>query len=183
MQLSFPENPMTLAVPRIMGILNITPDSFSDGGRFYTPDAALEHALQMIAEGADIIDSGGESTRPGAQPVEANEEIDRILPVIEAIRAESSVPISVDTSKPEAMRASAAAGASMLNHVRALREENAVATAAELGLPVFRKIPRHLRHSKLAKTTSIRRFKRGKDSRLIAAFHPVLLYQTYGPKI
>ena len=122
--------------PLIMGILNVTPDSFSDGGRFLAPDAAVEHALQMEADGADIIDVGGESTRPGAAAVATDEEIRRVVPVIEAIRRESAVPISVDTSKPAVMRAAAAAGASMLNDVRALTEPGAVEAAADLGLPV-----------------------------------------------
>jgi dihydropteroate synthase len=120
----------------VMGILNVTPDSFSDGGLYSSRDTALRRALEMVAEGADIIDVGGESTRPGAVPVTAAEEIARVVPVIEAIRGACSVPVSVDTSKPEVMRASAAAGAAMLNDVRALTVEGAVETAAELGLPV-----------------------------------------------
>jgi dihydropteroate synthase len=135
MQLHFPDSPLKLGNTRVMGILNVTPDSFSDGGRFITPAAALEQAMQMVADGADIIDVGGESTRPGASPVSATEEIDRVLPVIEAIHAESSVPVSIDTSKPEVMRAAAAAGVAMLNDVRALREDGAVEAAASLGLP------------------------------------------------
>ena len=103
-----------------MGILNVTPDSFSDGGEFSHGDAALEHALEMQAEGADIIDVGGESTRPGAEPVSASEEIDRVVPVIEAVRRYSEVLISVDTSKPAVMRAAIAAGASLVNDVNAV---------------------------------------------------------------
>jgi dihydropteroate synthase len=136
MQLYFPASTLDLGITRVMGILNVTPDSFSDGGLYACTDSALKRALEMIEEGADIIDVGGESTRPGATPVDAPTEIDRVVPVIEAIRAESPVPISVDTSKPEVMRASAAAGASMLNDVRALRVAGAVDAAAELGLPV-----------------------------------------------
>ncbi|MCP4000262.1 MAG: dihydropteroate synthase [Gammaproteobacteria bacterium] len=119
-----------------MGILNVTPDSFSDGGLYASHDAALRRALEMVEEGADIIDVGGESTRPGATPLGTAEEIDRVVPVIEAICRLTSVPVSVDTSKPEVMRAGAAAGASMLNDVRALGVEGAVEVAAELNLPV-----------------------------------------------
>jgi dihydropteroate synthase len=135
MQLNFPQGAMDLRTTRVMGILNVTPDSFSDGGQYADAERAVARALQMIEEGADIVDVGGESTRPGAKPVSANEEIDRVVPVIEAIRATTDLPISVDTSKPAVMRAAAAAGASMLNDVRALREDGAVETAAELGLP------------------------------------------------
>ncbi len=136
MHLHFPASSLDLGITRVMGILNVTPDSFSDGGLYACTDTALKRALAMVEEGADIIDVGGESTRPGATPVDVATEIDRVVPVIEAIRAESPVPISVDTSKPEVMRASAAAGASMLNDVRALRVAGAVDAAAELGLPV-----------------------------------------------
>lgn len=121
---------------RVMGILNTTPDSFSDGGRWHRRDRALRHALEMVAAGADIIDVGGESTRPGAQAVGLQEELDRAVPVIEAIAAESDVVISVDTSKPEVMRAAVAAGATMINDVMALRGDGALAAAAELGVPV-----------------------------------------------
>jgi len=123
-------------LPSIMGILNLTPDSFSDGGRFNRLPAALEHARRMHAEGANIIDVGGESTRPGARPASLDEELDRVVPVIEAIRGELPVAISIDTSKPEVMRAAVSAGASVINDVRALREEGAVAAAAELGVSV-----------------------------------------------
>ena len=122
--------------PLVMGVLNVTPDSFSDGGRYLAPAAARERARRMIAEGADIIDVGGESTRPGAAPVGVEEELARVVPVIEAIRAESDVPISVDTSKPEVMAAACEAGADMINDVRALREPGALETAARLGRPV-----------------------------------------------
>lgn len=122
--------------PQIMGILNVTPDSFSDGGCYIAPEIAVERALAMIEEGADIIDIGGESTRPGAQPVTAAEETARVIPIIKAIRHHSTIPISIDTSKPEVMRAAVAAGASMINDVRALREEGALAAAAELNVPV-----------------------------------------------
>jgi len=122
--------------PAIMGILNTTPDSFSDGGRFTTPAAALLHAEQMVAAGVGIIDIGGESTRPGAEAVSEQEEIDRVVPVIEAVRASLEVPVSVDTSKPAVMRAAVAAGASMINDVRALTADGALQAAAELQQPV-----------------------------------------------
>jgi dihydropteroate synthase len=121
---------------RVMGILNATPDSFSDGGQFANRQRALRHALDMVAAGADIIDVGGESTRPGARAVEADEELDRVVPVIEAIAAESDVTISVDTSKPQVMEAAVSAGAAMINDVQALRGNGALATAARLGVPV-----------------------------------------------
>ncbi len=106
--------------PLVMGILNVTPDSFSDGGRFNRPDAALSHARDMLAAGADIIDIGAESTRPGAAVVSAQEEMDRLLPVVTALRQESSGLISIDTSQPEVMRACAAAGADIWKDIRAL---------------------------------------------------------------
>jgi dihydropteroate synthase len=121
---------LDLAVPRVMGVLNVTPDSFSDGGRFATRDRALQHARRMVEEGATIIDVGGESTRPGAQPADAALELARVIPVIEALRRESTVFISVDTSKPEVMRAAVAAGADIINDVRALAEPGALEAAA-----------------------------------------------------
>ncbi len=122
--------------PRIMGILNVTPDSFSDGGRYVDTATALARARQMVEEGADIIDVGGESTRPGAADVPVEEELRRVVPVIEAIAAELSVPISVDTSKPEVMRAAVSAGAGLINDIRALREPGALETVAELDAAV-----------------------------------------------
>ncbi|NCF27501.1 MAG: dihydropteroate synthase [Gammaproteobacteria bacterium] len=119
-----------------MGILNVTPDSFSDGGRFEHLDAALQGARKMLAEGADVIDVGGESTRPGAQSVAVAGELDRVIPVIEAINSELSVSISIDTSKPEVMEAAVDAGASMINDVMALRAEGAMETARDLQVPV-----------------------------------------------
>jgi dihydropteroate synthase len=113
----------------IMGILNITPDSFSDGGQFVTVDAALAHAEQMIAEGADIIDVGGESTRPGGEPISAEDEIQRVVPVIEALAHRTQVPISVDTTKSEVARAALNAGASVVNDISALRFDFYVADA------------------------------------------------------
>ena len=122
--------------PRIMGILNITPDSFSDGGQWLSPRDALMQAHRMVAAGADMIDVGGESTRPGAAEVSVQQELDRVIPVIEAVWAETRLPISVDTSKPEVMKAAAEAGAGLINDVRALREPGALEAAAGLGLPV-----------------------------------------------
>jgi len=119
-----------------MGILNITPDSFSDGGVFMDLDKALKHAEAMIEAGADIVDIGGESTRPGAQPVNAQQEMDRVLPILERLSANIDVPVSIDTSKPEVMRAAAQAGAGLINDVYALRAEGALQAAAETGLPV-----------------------------------------------
>ncbi|AKH20349.1 dihydropteroate synthase [Sedimenticola thiotaurini] len=128
--------PVDLTQPRIMGILNVTPDSFSDGGDFISPDAALKRARAMVDEGADLLDIGGESTRPGAQAVSEQEELDRIIPVIAAIAAEIPVPISVDTNKATVMREAVAAGAGLINDVMALRDEGAVAAAKESGVPV-----------------------------------------------
>lgn len=123
-------------LPLVMGILNLTPDSFSDGGQFNAPDEALRQADTMRAAGADIIDIGGESTRPGAAPVSVSEELGRVIPVLEQLVEQIGLPVSVDSSKPEVMRAAAEAGASMINDVRALRAEGALAAAAASGLPV-----------------------------------------------
>jgi dihydropteroate synthase len=120
----------------VMGILNITPDSFSDGGIFFDPSGAVEHARRMVAEGADIIDVGGESTRPGAQSVSVQQELDRVIPVIETLARELAVPISIDTSKPEVMQAAVAAGAGFINDIYALRADGALSAAAALGVPV-----------------------------------------------
>lgn len=122
--------------PRVMGVVNVTPDSFSDGGRHADADAAIAHGLELVAEGADLLDIGGESTRPGAEGVPVEEELRRILPVVEGLARRTGVPLSVDTSKPEVMRAAVAAGAGMINDVCALRAEGALAVAAELGVPV-----------------------------------------------
>lgn len=122
--------------PQIMGVLNVTPDSFSDGGLFLSPAAAVHRAREMVAEGATIIDVGGESTRPGASPVPLQEELDRVIPVIEAIHAALDVTISIDTSKPQVMAAAVAAGARLINDVRALCEEGAMRFAAESGVAV-----------------------------------------------
>jgi len=128
--------PLSLQMPVVMGILNVTPDSFSDGGRYMRLDAALRHAEQMLAEGAAIIDVGAESTRPGAREIGVAEEMDRLLPVVDAIARRLDVIISVDTSAPEVMTAAAAAGAGLINDVRALRRPGALAAASATGLPV-----------------------------------------------
>ncbi len=122
--------------PQVMGILNVTPDSFSDGGEFVGREAAVDHALEMVEAGAAIIDIGGESTRPGAEAVTAAQELDRVMPIIEAIRQQTTVPISIDTSKPQVMQAAVAAGANLINDVRALQEEGALSMAASLQVPV-----------------------------------------------
>ena len=122
--------------PRIMGIVNVTPDSFSDGGEHFDADAAVAHGLQLAGEGADILDVGGESTRPGAAGVSLEEELRRVIPVIERLASATSLPISIDTSKPEVMRAAVVAGAGMINDVRGLRGEGALDAAAGLGVPV-----------------------------------------------
>lgn len=123
--------------PQLMGILNVTPDSFSDGGRFVEPSCAVAQARQMVAEGASIIDIGGESTRPGAQAVAVEDELHRVLPVIQALRASGlAATISIDTCKPEVMRAAVAAGAGIINDVYALRQPGALEAAAELNVPV-----------------------------------------------
>jgi dihydropteroate synthase len=119
-----------------MGVLNVTPDSFSDGGRYLDPEVALTHAERMVEEGAGIIDVGGESTRPGAAPVTAEEETRRVVPVIEQIVGRLPVTVSVDTSKPEVMRAAVAAGAGVINDVRALRYPGALEAAASSGAAV-----------------------------------------------
>jgi dihydropteroate synthase len=127
---------LDLATPVVMGVLNITPDSFSDGGRFADAEVALRHALRMVEEGAALIDIGGESTRPGARAVDAEEEIRRVVPVIEALAARTRVPISIDTSKPAVMTAAVRAGATLINDVRALREPGALETAAGSGAAI-----------------------------------------------
>jgi dihydropteroate synthase len=127
---------LVLDRPRVMGIVNVTPDSFSDGGLHADADTAVAHALRLVEEGADILDVGGESTRPGADEVPLAEELRRVVPVIERLARETQVPISIDTSKPEVMRAAFAAGAGMINDVYGLRREGALEAAASLGVPV-----------------------------------------------
>ena len=121
---------LDLACPRVMGILNVTPDSFSDGGNFSKTDQAITQALKLIGEGADILDVGGESTRPNATPVSLQQELDRVIPVIESLSAEINIPISIDTYKPAVMRAAIAAGASIVNDVKALQEDGALEVVA-----------------------------------------------------
>jgi dihydropteroate synthase len=136
MQLVLRSVALDLAEPAVMGVLNVTPDSFSDGGRYATVDAAITRAERMVEEGAAILDVGGESTRPGASPVGVGEEIERVVPVIEALSSRLPVPVSVDTSKPEVMRAAVAAGAQLVNDVRALRLPGALEAAAASGAAV-----------------------------------------------
>jgi dihydropteroate synthase len=121
---------LDLTRPVVMGVLNVTPDSFSDGGRFWDVEAAVAHGRRMVEEGAGIIDVGGESTRPGAEPVSVEEEIRRVVPVVERLRAQTNAVISVDTSKPQVMLAAAEAGAGLLNDVRAFSEPHALEAAA-----------------------------------------------------
>lgn len=127
---------LVLDRPRVMGIVNVTPDSFSDGGEHATVDAAVAHALRLADEGADLLDIGGESTRPGAADVSVDEELARVIPVIERLAQATTLPISIDTSKPEVMRAAVAAGAGMINDVCALGRDGALDAAAALGVPV-----------------------------------------------
>jgi dihydropteroate synthase len=128
---------LDLTRPRVMGILNVTPDSFSDGGHFSQKDSAIQHALTLIEEGADILDIGGESTRPNAAPVTLQQELDRVIPVIETLVAHQiNIPISIDTYKPAVMREAIVAGASIVNDVRALQEEGAIAAVANTDVGV-----------------------------------------------
>lgn len=133
---TFGQRQLDLSVPRVMGILNVTPDSFSDGGLYHAPDAALRHAERMVQQGAELIDVGGESTRPGAASVTQQEELDRVIPVIERIHACLDVVISVDTSSPAVMTEAASSGAGLVNDVRALQRDGALQAAAGTGLPV-----------------------------------------------
>jgi len=130
---------LDLSRPRVMGVLNLTPDSFSDGGRFVNRDKALAHARAMLDEGAAIIDIGGESTRPGAEPVDESEEMDRVIPVLEHLRGECDAILSVDTCKPAVMRAAVAAGADLINDVRGFSDPEAVAAVAgsEVGVCIM----------------------------------------------
>ena len=128
--------PLDLTRPQVMGILNVTPDSFSDGGDFFSVTAAVARARSLVEEGAAIVDVGGESTRPSATAVGEAEELRRVIPVIEALASTIPVPISIDTSKPRVMREAVAAGAGLINDVRALRLPGALEAVAELGVPV-----------------------------------------------
>lgn len=127
---------LDLSRPHVMGIVNVTPDSFSDGGRYLETEAAIAHGLRLAGEGATILDIGGESTRPGSLPVPLDQELARILPVIERLARDSGALVSVDTTKPEVMRAAAAAGAGLINDIRALRQEGALEAAAASGCAV-----------------------------------------------
>ena len=155
MKLHFPSTSSVQTIeldqPCIMGILNLTPDSFSDGGLFTNKDSALSHVEQMINDGAQIIDIGGESTRPGAMEVSVDEECQRVIPLIKAIREISDIPISIDTSKTEVMQHAISAGASMINDVNALRADGAVELAAKLNVPVcimhMQGLPRTMQHT------------------------------------
>ena len=135
MQLRCRTKSLDLTAPVVMGVVNVTPDSFSDGGKFLSRDAAIEHAHRLIEEGAGIIDIGGESTRPGSDPVPVDEELRRVIPVVEGLK-NAPVVISVDTSRPEVMRAAAEAGAEIINDVRALRVPGALEAAVETGCAV-----------------------------------------------
>lgn len=130
-KLQLPRRERLLDRPLVMGILNVTPDSFSDGGRYDSVDRALARARELVLEGADLIDIGGESTRPGAASIAVQEELDRVLPVLEVVRRELDVAVSVDTSKPEVMREAVRLGADMINDVNALRAPGAVAAVVE----------------------------------------------------
>jgi dihydropteroate synthase len=127
---------LDLTKPCVMGIVNVTPDSFSDGGQFTASHLAIAHALKLVEEGAGILDIGGESTRPNAAPVGLQEELDRVIPVIEGLASQVNVPISIDTYKPQVMQAAIAAGASIVNDVRALQEEGAIDVVAKSNVGV-----------------------------------------------
>ncbi|MCG8708726.1 dihydropteroate synthase [Brenneria sp. 4F2] len=151
MQLTARGSTLDLSRPKVMGILNVTPDSFSDGGKHNTLDAALFHAQDMITAGAMLIDIGGESTRPGADEVSTGEELERVIPVVEALAQRFDTWISVDTSKSEVITAAAQAGAHLINDIRSLQEPGALAAAAATGLPVclmhMQGLPKTMQHS------------------------------------
>jgi dihydropteroate synthase len=131
-------NPSKDKLPAVMGILNVTPDSFFDGGKYFSRDQAIDRALRMVEEGADIIDVGGESTRPGSEPTSLKDELERTLPVIEGIRKHSDIPLSIDTYKAEVARAAIEAGADVINDISALSfDENMVETVVNAGVPVI----------------------------------------------
>lgn len=138
-------------MPQIMGILNVTPDSFSDGGRFVCVAKAVEHAVNMVEAGADFIDIGGESTRPGATPISVSEELDRVLPVIEQIKKVTAIPLSIDTRHTVVMKAALEAGASMINDVAALQAAGAMELAAQYQVPVclmhMQNTPENMQHA------------------------------------
>jgi dihydropteroate synthase len=128
---------LSFDITRVMGIVNVTPDSFSDGGKHGTTEAAIAYAMRLVEEGADLLDIGGESTRPGATEISEAEELQRVIPVIEALAKKIDIPIAIDTSKPAVMRAAVQVGASIINDVFALRRDNAVDVVAELKVPVI----------------------------------------------
>ncbi|MDP5030272.1 dihydropteroate synthase [Paraglaciecola sp.] len=134
--MQFNDKFVDLSSPKVMGILNVTPDSFSDGGAFVLADEAIRQAQRMIESGASFIDVGGESTRPGAKPVSVQEELDRVVPIIEALKQRFDTVVSVDTSKAEVMKAAVKAGAGLINDVRALQEDEALKAAAHAQIPV-----------------------------------------------
>lgn len=134
--MQFKDKFVDLRSPRVMGILNVTPDSFSDGGQFSKLDKALVQAERMIEQGADFLDVGGESTRPGAKPVSLQQELDRVIPVIEGIVSRFDTVVSIDTSKSEVMKAAVSAGAGLINDVRALQQGDALTVAASLDVPI-----------------------------------------------
>lgn len=136
MQFHCGQRVLDVSYTRLMGVLNLTPDSFSDGGRFLDPRAAREHALQMVRDGADIIDIGGESTRPGAKGVSEADEIDRVVPLLEALRSECDAILSVDTSKPGVMKAAIEAGADVINDVRGFRDPEAIRVVSDSNVGV-----------------------------------------------
>ncbi|AXS83230.1 MULTISPECIES: dihydropteroate synthase [Marinobacter] len=136
MKMNFAGRELDMSRCHVMGILNVTPDSFSDGGKFNRPGVALQRARQMVADGATFIDIGGESTRPGATPVSVQEELDRVCPVVEAVARELDAVVSVDTSAPEVMAETAKLGAGLINDVRALQREGAPEVVARAAIPV-----------------------------------------------
>ena len=145
---------LDLAQPRVMGILNVTPDSFFDGGRYVDREQALDHARQMFADGADIVDIGGESTRPGAAPVPLEDELARVIPLVETLASEQRL-VSVDTMKPAVMKAAISAGAAMINDVRALSEPGALDTVAASAVAICVMHMRGLPHNMQAAPTYV----------------------------
>jgi dihydropteroate synthase len=127
---------LDLSIPRVMGIVNVTPDSFSDGGKLSSTTLAVEHALKLVEEGANILDIGGESTRPNATPVSLQQELDRVIPVIEALISQVNIPLSIDTYKPQVMQSAIAVGVSIINDVRALQEDGALEVVANSNVGV-----------------------------------------------
>ncbi len=162
-------------MPLVMGILNVTPDSFSDGGLFLKPEAALRQAEKLIAEGADLLDIGAESTRPGSKPLPLNQELDRLMPVVEALVATHDIAFSVDTNKPEVMHATVAAGAACINDVFALQKPGAIDMAATLDVPVclmhMQGIPETMQEGLDAADNVVLRVQRFFEARVQACLH------------